>query len=33
MSYDWLSEKIAVVDAGRKSVKEGQPVYLKEIMK
>jgi len=33
VSYDSLREKIAVVDAGRKSVKEGRPVYLREIMK
>ena len=32
VSYDSLREKIAVVDAGRKSVKEGRPVYRKEIM-
>lgn len=33
VSYDSLREKIAIVEAGRKSVREGRPVYLKEIMK
>jgi len=33
VSYDSLREKIAIVDAGRKSVKLGRPVALKEIMK
>ena len=33
VSYDSLREKIAIVEAGRKSVKLGRPVYLKEIMK
>ena len=30
--YDSLREKIAIVDAGRKSVKLGRSVTLKEIM-
>ncbi len=33
VSTDSLKEKIAIVEAGRKSVKLGRPVYLKEIMK
>jgi len=33
VSTDSLKEKIAVIEAGRRSVKLGRPVYLKEVMK
>ena len=33
VSTDSLKEKIAIVEAGRRSVKLGRPVYLKEVMK